>query len=161
MEQDTEGAGTARETRAAEEAWSPPWWRVGAYAAAGLAGVAVAAFEGLAAHAGSLDAPGRLLVAVVAVGLLGVAARDGLARPTLLVDAGGLSVVDGLRRRHLPWAAVQRVSAGTVTHNRRAVHIRVLEISTIDGPVLLSRRQLGADPQRVAAVVEEHRLHHG
>jgi hypothetical protein len=77
------------------------------------------------------------------------------------VDDAGLDVIDGMRRRHLPWAAILRVRSTSITHHRRFVHLRVLKISTIDGPVLLSRRQLGADPDRVAATVEEHRLRHG
>jgi hypothetical protein len=161
MNRDVEAAGMTGSAGSAGQTWSPPWWRVGAYVTAGLVGVSVAAFEGLAARAGSLDAPGRLLVAVAAAGLLGLAIRDALARPTLQVSQEGLSVVDGLHRRHLPWAAVRHVSAETITHNRRLVHIRVLEIATIDGPVLLSRRQLGTDPEHVAAAVEEHRLRHG
>nr|MDT0664297.1 PH domain-containing protein [Micromonospora sp. DSM 115978] len=79
---------------------------------------------------------------------------------TLRVDPEGLTVTAGLRPRHVPWAAVTGVHAGAVTHGRRLVHVRVLTIDTIDAPVLLSRRQLGADPDRVAEVVERHRLDH-
>jgi hypothetical protein len=159
----TPGAPAGKPGAAADagQAWSPPWWRVGAYTATGLAGAALAAVGQRAGRIGSLDAPGRILIAIIAAGLLGLAARDALARPTLQVSFGGLSVFDGLRRRHLPWAAVQQVQATTLTHNRRGVHVRILEISTIDGPVLLSRRQLGADPATVAAAVEEFRARHG
>jgi hypothetical protein len=144
-----------------EMCWSPPLWRVCVYAAGGLAALAVAGFEPLARMVGSLDAPGRLLVAVVGVALLGYAARDALARPALRVGPEGIDLVDGMRRRHLPWAAVRRIRAGTLTHGRRLVHIRTLEIDTIDETVLLSRRQLGTAPERVAHVLEEFRLRKG
>ncbi|OAA18529.1 PH domain-containing protein, partial [Frankia sp. EI5c] len=58
-------------------------------------------------------------------------------------------------------AAVTGVRCGTLNHGRRLVHVHALEIETIDGPVLLSRWQLGADPERVAAVIEEYRAHLG
>ncbi|ONH33025.1 hypothetical protein BL254_20900 [Protofrankia sp. BMG5.30] len=128
------------------------------YALAGAFLLAVAAVGTLAAHLGSLDRPGRLLIGVAGVGLLLLAGRDALARPVLRVDQGGVDLVDGIHRRHLPWAAVLRVRAGTLTHNRRAVHVRVLTVETIDGPVMLSRRQLGAEPERIAETVEEIRL---
>jgi hypothetical protein len=134
---------------------------VGCYAAAGLAALAVAGFESLARAVGSLDAPGRLLVAVVGVGLLALAVRDAVARPALRVGTDGIDLVDGIRRRHLPWAAVRCIRAGTLTRARRFVHVRTLEIDTIDEPVLLSRRQLGTDPERVAQVLEEYRLRQG
>ncbi len=142
-------------------AWSPPLWRVGLYALAGVAAALVAAVGPLAQRVGSLDAAGRLLVGVLAAGLGTLALRDLLARPTLRVSPAGLDLVDGLRRRHLPWAAVLRVRAATLTHNRRAVHLRTLEVETIDGPILLTRRQLGTDSGPVAECVEEIRLRLG
>ncbi|WP_349816973.1 PH domain-containing protein [Frankia sp. Cppng1_Ct_nod] len=144
--------------RVAPRVWSPPWWRVASYAVAGAVTLTVSAVEELAYRFGSLDAAGRLLIAVTGAGLLILAVRDAVARPALRVDDGGIDLVDGIRRRHLPWAAVLRVRADTLTHNRRGVHIRILTVDTIDGPVLLSRRQLGAEPDRVADAVEEIRL---
>ncbi|CAO5234092.1 PH domain-containing protein [Frankia sp. AgKG'84/4] len=137
--------------------WSPPLWRVGVYALGGLVTALVAALGPLAERVGSLDAAGRLLVGVLAGGFWALAGRDLVARPALRVDAHGVDLVDGLRRRHLPWAAVIGVRAGTLTHNRRAVHLRTLEVETIDGPILLTRRQLGTDPGPVAERVEELR----
>ncbi|WP_430827738.1 PH domain-containing protein, partial [Candidatus Protofrankia californiensis] len=139
--------------------WSPSWWRVAVYAVGGAFVLAVSAVDSLAARWESLDRPGRLLIGIAGVGLLLLAGRDALARPTLRVDQGGVDLVDGIHRRHLPWAAVLRVHAGTLTHNRRGVHVRVLTVETIDGPILLSRRQLGAEPDRIAETVEEIRLH--
>ncbi len=142
-------------------AWSPPWWRVIFYATAGMAVLAVVAVDALAFRLGSLDGPGRLLVGIGGAGLIVLAVRDALARPALRVDDGGIDLVDGIRRLHLPWAAVLRVRADTLTHNRRGVHIRVLTVETLDGPLLLSRRQLGTEPERVAAAVEAVRRRHG
>ncbi|WP_322777790.1 PH domain-containing protein [Frankia sp. Cas4] len=141
--------------------WSPPWWRVIVYAAAGMVVLAVAAIGSLAFRLGSLDGPGRLLVAIGGAGLIVLAVRDALARPALRVDDGGIDLVDGIHRLHLPWAAVLRVRADILTHNRRGVHIRVLTVETLDGPLLLSRRQLGTEPERVAAAVEAVRRRHG
>lgn len=137
--------------------WSPPLWRVALYALGCTLAALVAAIGSLATRLEQLDGAGRLLLGVLAAGLGTLAVRDLLARPTLLVDAGGLTLVDGLRRRQLPWAAVLSVRAGTVTHNRRAVHLRTLEIETIDGPILLTRRQLGTDPAPIAECVEQIR----
>ncbi len=139
--------------------WSPSWWRVAVYALGGASVLAVSAVGELAAELESLDRPGRLLIGIAGVGLLVLAGRDTLARPALRVDQGGIDFVDGIRRRHLPWAAVLRVHAGTLTHNRRGVHVRVLTVETIDGPILLSRRQLGTEPDRIAETVEEIRSH--
>ncbi|MCL9761172.1 PH domain-containing protein [Frankia sp. AiPa1] len=141
--------------------WSPPLWRVALYVVGGVLAALVAALGSLADRVGQLDGAGRLLVGVVAAGLWVLAVRDLLARPTLRVDTGGLELVDGLRRRHLPWAAVLSVRAATVTHNRRAVHLRTLEVETIDGPLLLTRRQLGTDPGPVADRVEQIRQRSG
>lgn len=147
----------------AELSWAPGWWRTAAYATAGLALAAVALVEDLAWRLAELDSAGRLLVGVCAAGLIALAVRDALARPALRVRPEGIDYVDGvgiggIGRRHLPWAAVFEIRAGTLRHNRRLVHIRTLEIETIDGPVLLSRRQLGTDPEKVAEAVEELRI---
>lgn len=141
--------------------WSPSLLRCAAYAAGGGALLVVAAVESLAWRAASLDNAGRLLVGLVGLGLVGLAVRDAAGRPALRLTAGGLDYVDGLRRRHLPWAAVLGVRSAALTHNRRLVHVRTLEIETLDGPVLLSRRQLGADPEQVAEIIEEQRARLG
>ncbi len=152
------GTGAGRAGGAGAHTWSPSWWRVAGCALAGAFLLAAGAVGALAARLGPLDGPGRLLVGIVGAGLLLLAGRDALARPALHVDQGGVDLVDGIHRRHLPWAAVLRVRAGTLTRSRRAVHVRVLTVETIDGPLMLSRRQLGAEPERVAETVEEIRL---
>lgn len=141
--------------------WSPPIWRCVAYAAGGAVLLVVAAVEDLAWRVASLDGAGRLLVGLVGLGLVALAINDAVSRPTLRLGPGGIDYMEGLRRRHLPWAAVIGARSGTLTHGRRLVHLRTLEIETIDGPVLLSRRALGTDPERVAEAVEELRLRLG
>ena len=135
----------------------PSWWRVGGYA---LAAAAVVAF-GLA---GDLDRPGRLLVLVVAAGALGLAGRDALLRPTLRADVHALTVLDGMHRTVVPWAAVLRISTRSV--NRRGlVGLRSLELDVVvpdvggrrDHLIVLSRRMLGADPRKVAEALERLR----
>ncbi|WP_239331493.1 PH domain-containing protein [Frankia sp. CiP3] len=161
MRDDEFGAHGVDARAAGSRAWSPSWRRVILYAAAGMIVLAIAATGSLASRLSSLDNPGRLLIGLSGAGLLALAVRDAVARPALRVDDGGIDLVDGIHRRRLPWAAVLRVQASTLTHNRRGVHIHVLIVETIDGPVLLSRRQLGAAPERIAAVVEEIRRRHG
>ncbi|WP_051105617.1 PH domain-containing protein [Parafrankia discariae] len=141
--------------------WSPPIWRCVAYAAGGAALIAVAAVADLAWRVASLDGAGRLLVGLVGLGLVALAINDAVSRPALRLSLGGIDYVEGLRRRHLPWAAVLGARSGTLTHGRRLVHLRTLEIETIDGPVLLSRRALGVDPEQIAEALEELRLRLG
>lgn len=140
----------------------PPWWRVGAYV---LVAAGVFAF-GLA---GNLDRPGRLLVLVVGAGALGLAGRDALMRPTLRADAQAVTILDGMHRTAVPWAAVAGISARSV--NRRGlVGLRSLELDVLlpdedggarDHLVVLSRRMLGADPQVVADGLERLRTRAG
>ncbi len=61
---DAGDTGAGRAGDAGAHAWSPPWWRVAGYALAGAFLLAVAAVGALAAHLGSLDRPGRLLIGV-------------------------------------------------------------------------------------------------
>ncbi|ONH58556.1 hypothetical protein CcI49_21650 [Frankia sp. CcI49] len=145
----------------AELSWSPPLLRCAGYAVGGLVLLVVAAVADLAWRVASLDNAGRLLVGLVGLGLVGLAVRDAVARPALRLTSGGLDLVDGLRRRHLPWAAITSVHASALSHGRRLVHVRTLEIETLDGPVFLSRRQLGTDPTPIATIIEEHRARLG
>lgn len=140
----------------------PPWWRVGLYV---VAGAGVLAFGLLA----GLDRPGRLLVLVVGAGALGLAGRDALLRPTLRADTGSLTLLDGMRRRVVPWPAVTRIAARSVTR-RGLVGLRSLEVDVLvpdgdgagrDHLVVLSRRMLGADPRAVADTLERLRTRAG
>jgi hypothetical protein len=129
--------------------YAPPAWQIGLY---------VLAAAGLGVFAYSLDPAGRLLVGVAALGLLGLAVFDVARRPVLAVSPLGIQVMVGAGRRTLPWAAVKAVRAGTISHSRRFVHQHTLEIDTVDELIVLSRRQLGRDPARVAEAVEEIRM---
>ena len=108
---------------------------------------------GLAASLLLLDAPGRVLVGAAAVLLLGLVVRDVLLRPRLTAGPDGVEVATLGGRRHLRW----RVLRVRVRETRRlGVRSRTLELDTAAGPddpgvlVVLGRRDLGADPERVA-----------
>jgi Bacterial PH domain len=127
--------------------WSP---RTGESVALGAVGL------GLALAVLVLDPAGRLLVGAAALLVLGLAARDLLARPRLVAGPAGV-VVRRLRgRAELPWAGL-RVRVRTT--RRFGVANRSLELDTAAGPddagvlVLLGRRDLGADPEEVAAAL--------
>jgi hypothetical protein len=120
---------------------------------AGETAALVAVALGLALALVVLDAPGRVLVGAGALLLLVLAARDLLARPRLTAGPDGVDVRTWTRRRHLPWAGLRvRVREG----RRLGVHSRTLELDTAAGPdddgvlVVLGRRDLGTDPERVA-----------
>ena len=94
------------------------------------------------------DRGGRVLGGLAGLLLLAVAVHDLLVRPVLVADATGLTVASGRRRRHVPWAAVERLEAST--ESRRGVRSRLLEVDTGDTLLLLSQRRLGQDPADVA-----------
>ena len=100
-----------------------------------------------------LDSAGRVLVGAGALLLLGLAARDLMARPRLTAGPDGVDVRTWTRGRHLPWPGL-RVR---VRESRRlGMRSRTLELDTASGPdddgvlVVLGRRDLGADPDEVA-----------
>jgi len=109
---------------------------------------------GLALAVLVLDAAGRVLVGGGAVLLLVLVARDLVARPRLSAGPDGVDVRGWFRGRHLPWPGLRI----TVRETRRlGMRGRTLELDTAAGPdddgvlVVLGRRDLGADPERVAA----------
>jgi hypothetical protein len=124
--------------------WSP---RAGETAALAVVGA------GLAVSLVFLDAAGRVLVGVGAVLLLGLAARDLLARPRLSAGPDGVDVRTLTGRRHLPWSGLRVRVRET---RRLGVRGRTLELDTARGTddpgvlVVLARRDLGADPEEVA-----------
>lgn len=134
-----------------EVQWAPPVSRIAWYLLTSVL-IALAALWGA-----GLDSGGRLLVGVVAVGLALLAVRDAVVRPTVRADPGGLEIRNGLDRHSLPWAAVRSVRAERTHHNRRLVIVDTLEVDTIDGLFVLSRRQLGSPPTDVAATLEQLR----
>jgi hypothetical protein len=124
--------------------WSP---RVAETVALGAVGL------GLALAVLAVDTAGRLLVGAAALLVLGLAARDLLLRPRLQAGPDGVVVRTLGGRTELAWP---RLRVEVRTTRRYGVKNRVLELDTADGPdddgtlVLLSRRDLGADPDEVA-----------
>ncbi|MGB8650185.1 MAG: PH domain-containing protein [Mycobacteriales bacterium] len=121
---------------------SPSPWYGGLLAALGVA---------LAVVALGTDPLGRVLLVPAALLLVGTGARDLLLRPTLTADEHGLSVVDGVRRRQVPWEQLERVR---VVRDRRTP---VLELDLGAHLVVLSRRRLGAHPDVVLTDLERLR----
>jgi hypothetical protein len=102
---------------------------------------------------GAVPAPplGRLLLVPAALLLIAMGARDLLLAPTLVADAGGLIVVDGLRRRTVAWGELDRVRV--VTDRRTPL----LELDLGDTVVVLSRRRLGIPPYLALEQLERAR----
>jgi hypothetical protein len=125
--------------------WSP---RTGETVALGVVGLGL----GLAVLVVD-DAAGRVLVGAGAVLLLVLAVRDAVLRPRLAAGSGGVDVRTWTGRRHLPWPGLR---VGVRETRRLGVRGRTLELDTAAGPddegvlVVLSRRDLGADPDEVA-----------
>jgi hypothetical protein len=105
-----------------------------------------------------VDRPGQLLLALGAVLLFAQGIRDLLLRPRLRARPEGLEVRTLAGRRHLPWPLL-RVRARET--RRFGMRSRTLELDTAAGPdddgllVVLGRRDLGADPEAVAARLRE------
>ncbi|MFL6138930.1 MAG: PH domain-containing protein [Frankiaceae bacterium] len=130
---------------ASGQAWAARWSTVVALAVAGAA---------LALLAAGSDPVGAVLAGAAALGALGLAAFDALARPTLAVDRAGLTVHDGWRPRRYAWAEIDRIEVRTT---RRLLVLHALEIDAGDDLVLLTRRRLGTDLAEVSARLAEHR----
>jgi hypothetical protein len=124
--------------------WSP---RAGETAALAVLGL------GLALAVVFLDAAGQVLVGAGAALLLLLAARDLLARPRLAAGPDGVDVRSLTGGTHVPWA---RLRVRVRETRRLGVRGRTLELDTASGPeddgvlIVLSRRDLGADPDEVA-----------
>lgn len=102
------------------------------------------------------DQAARLLGLVGAV-LLGVlAVRDRVLRTRLTADSEGLTVIWGFAgRQSLGWSQVASVRVDE--RSRLGLRTRLLELDTGEQLVLLSARDLGADPEDVASALEELR----
>jgi Bacterial PH domain len=102
-----------------------------------------------------VDPVGRVLVGAAAVVLLAVVARDLALRPRLRTDPAGVTVRTLGGARTIPWGALRcRVRAT----RRLGTRTRTLELEDArDDAVLLvlGRRDLGADPDAVAAALGE------
>jgi Bacterial PH domain len=100
------------------------------------------------------DAPGRLLVGIAAVGLIGFAGFSFRARPKLAITRDGLIIRGWWRTTILPKARIELIR---VTEFRRLVRkVRLLEVDTVDGRLtVFSRWDLGTDPIDVLDALTE------
>ena len=122
--------------------WSP---RPIETAAAGL-GAVVAAALSLGA-----DRPGRLMLLLAALVLVGIVGTDLAVRPRLRADSQGLTVRTPVSHQFLSWSAVDRVRVDE--HTRLGLRSRTLEVDAGQTLVVMGRRTLGADPFEVAEVL--------
>ncbi len=119
--------------------YGPPAWRPLAL----FAGALVAAATALAVT------PVWALAAV----LLAAAGRDAWGRPALTLQADGFRYLVGLRREFAAWHLVEAIRVHQERHF--LAFGRNLEVDlTDDTLIVLSKIQLGADPDEVAAVLE-------
>jgi len=121
--------------------WSPPGLGI---AACGVFGLILA----IGAVTLITDPPGRILVGIAAVGLILFASLSWRARPKLAISDDGLVIRGWTRSNLLARADIKIIR---ITEFRRlARKVRLLEIDTIDGRLLVfTRWDLGTDPLNV------------
>lgn len=104
----------------------------------------------LLAAAGAFAVPELWALAVV---LLAMSVRDWRCRPALAVCSDGFSYIAGLRREFASWLLVDAIRVRQERHF--LAFGRTVEIDLSDETlIVLSRAQLGAEPDAVAAVLE-------
>jgi hypothetical protein len=97
------------------------------------------------------------LATLVAILLAIWAVRDLVAPVRLTADENGVTVVTGFaRRRHLPWAQVERVRVDV--SSRRGLRSELLELDAGDAIFLFSAHELGALPDEVATALGDLRM---
>ena len=100
------------------------------------------------------DNAGRLLLGLAAVLVSYIAAYGSVARPRLVADDTGMTVRGLFASRHLPWHRVKV----RLTHTRRlGRETRTLELDAEEQLVVLTKLDLGADPEEVAEVLHAMR----
>ena len=101
--------------------------------------------------------PVRWALALVVGVLLAVwAVRDLIAPVRLAADAAGVTVITGFaRRRHLPWAQIERVRVDV--SSRRGLRSEMLELDAGESIFLFSAHELGALPDEVATALGDLR----
>ncbi|HEY0531562.1 MAG TPA: PH domain-containing protein [Actinoplanes sp.] len=101
--------------------------------------------------------PIRWALALVVGGMLAIwAVRDLIAPVRLAADAGGITVITGFaRRRHLPWAQIERVRVDV--SSRRGLRSELLELDAGESIFLFSAHELGALPEEVASALGDLR----
>ncbi len=122
--------------------WSTPAPLV-AVAWVAAAALAVAAFL-------TDDNAGRLLVGLATLLVIYLAAFATIARPRLTADADGLAVRGFASTTRLPW---HEVKVKLQTTRRLGREQQALELDADDRLVVLTRLDLGADPEEVAGVL--------
>jgi hypothetical protein len=115
------------------------------------AGYALAALIALATTLLTSDAAGRLLFALATVVLLGYAVSDLVYSPRIEADRAGLVLRTPGLRRSFTWDQVQDIRADS--RQRLGLRLVTLEIDVADTLVVFSRRALGTDPERAAALI--------
>ncbi|MER7010476.1 PH domain-containing protein [Saccharopolyspora sp. NPDC000359] len=88
----------------------------------------------------------RLFVGVLVLAFAAASAHATLCRPRLSANRGGITVRGVGGRRHWPWSAL---SVRVRRHRRFGHEVQSLELDA-DVLVILTRLDLGADPQDVA-----------
>ncbi|WP_053732073.1 PH domain-containing protein [Nocardia sp. NRRL S-836] len=93
---------------------------------------------------------GRLLIGLATLLVSYLAAFASIARPRLSADADGLAVRGFTSTTHLPWHEVKV----KLQHTRRlGREQQTLELDADDRLVVLTKLDLGADPEEVASVL--------
>jgi hypothetical protein len=128
------------------KSWSPQPGLVGLAWALGILMALAALLSG--------ENAGRLLLGLAAAGLLLLGACGTLVRPRLRADGSGLSVRGLTGHRHWPW---HQVKVRLVHTRRLGRETQSLELDCRAGEqedlVVLTRLDLGADPEEVANVL--------
>jgi hypothetical protein len=97
------------------------------------------------------------LALVVALALAVWLVRDLIAPVRLAADAAGVTVLTGFaRRRHLPWAQIERVRVEV--SSRRGLRSELLELDAGESIFLFSAHELGALPEEVATALAGFRI---
>ncbi|MGI8722615.1 MAG: PH domain-containing protein [Geodermatophilaceae bacterium] len=119
--------------------WAP---RPGETALAAAGGAAMAAIGF------TVDPTGRWLVWAAAALLFGIAAVDLVVRPKLRADPYGVTVRALSGATSAPWSEVQ---VSLRQHQRFGRSVATVELELEEKLIILGRRELGADPEQVAA----------
>jgi hypothetical protein len=96
------------------------------------------------------DNAGRLLLGLATLLVSYLAAFATIARPRLAADASGLAVRGFVSTTHLPW---HEVKIKLQTTRRLGREQRTLELDADDRLVVLTKLDLGVDPEEVAGVL--------
>jgi hypothetical protein len=99
----------------------------------------------------STDAAGRLLLTAAALVFAGNCASDLVFSPRLRADSDGVTVRSPMQRAQLRWDQIEAVRADV--HTRHGLRSVALEVDAGERLIVLSRRAVGGDPERVAALV--------